>query len=210
MILPTALPRWYRPLAPPPSHICLRKSGSFISLMSGRTETTRRQELTSNQNERHSNTLRILDPDDLLVQLLDLQKRVVVRQAVNEHEALSVAAVELGQGRVLLLAGRVEDLEKARLAVYFLNGGTRKTGNTRSERVLNIQLRGSRKTDQDVCAIWRYGGRWPVRSKGNNQRSAQTLSRLASQPSLRVSHSSNAAESQSTYSCPRLSGRTSR
>jgi len=59
----------------------------------------------------------LLDALDLAVEALDAGKGGARGDAVDEHEALAVAYPLVAQGDVLLLAGGVEDLEHARLAV---------------------------------------------------------------------------------------------
>jgi hypothetical protein len=85
---------------------------------------------------------RLLDALDLAVEPLDALKGRARRDAVHEHEALAVTYPLVAQGNVLLLAGRVEHLEHARLAVNLhllavrvLDGGV-----VRLDEVVEAQL----------------------------------------------------------------------
>ncbi|EZA47166.1 hypothetical protein X777_16631 [Ooceraea biroi] len=70
------------------------------------------------RHEQHRHAFRALDARDQLLHRLDVLEGLVIRQAVDDDEALAVLDVEVAHRRELLGAGGVEDLEHARRIVH--------------------------------------------------------------------------------------------
>lgn len=65
----------------------------------------------------HGEVVLVLDPQDLLLEGCDLFETLAGRDGVDEQEALACPHVLLSHGRVLFLAGGVEDIEQRDLVV---------------------------------------------------------------------------------------------
>lgn len=70
------------------------------------------------RHEEHWHALRTLDARDELLHRLDVLEGLVIRQAVDDDEALAVLDIQVAHRRELLGAGGVEDLEHARRVVH--------------------------------------------------------------------------------------------
>jgi len=74
-------------------------------------------EITLVANDNHGEVVLVLDAENLLLEGHDLLEALAVGYRVDEQEALARAHVLLAHGRVLLLAGGVEDIEQGDLVV---------------------------------------------------------------------------------------------